>query len=69
MFFGRGNLAPLRSALQAARKGKKVIVIDQPPLAERDLSGGEAAALVADLLAAGAFAVADSAQAAARIAS
>jgi iron complex transport system ATP-binding protein len=69
LFFGRGNLAPLRTALQAARKGKKVIVIAQSSLAERDLSGGEATALMADLLAAGALEVADSTQAAERIAS
>jgi iron complex transport system ATP-binding protein len=69
LFFGRGNLAPLRTALQAVRKGKKVIVIAQSSLTERDLSGGEATSLMQELLAAGAIEVADSAQAAERIAS
>jgi iron complex transport system ATP-binding protein len=55
VFFGRGNLGPLRTALRAAKAGTRVIVINQPPLAERDLSGGEAAALVAQLLASGAL--------------
>jgi iron complex transport system ATP-binding protein len=57
VFFGRGNLAPLRTALQAAKAGTKVIVIDQPPIAERDMSGGEAAALQAELLSLGALSV------------
>jgi iron complex transport system ATP-binding protein len=65
VFFGRGNLAPLTSALRAAKAGKKVIVIERPPIAERDLSDGSAADLVAQLFAAGALAADDSAQAAA----
>jgi iron complex transport system ATP-binding protein len=56
-FFGKGNLAPLRTAVQAARAGNKVIVVGRPPIAERDLSGGEATALVGELLAAGALEV------------
>ena len=63
VFFGRGNIAPLRTALQACRAGKKVVVITDPPITERDLSGGEACALVSELLAAGAIEVADAAQA------
>jgi iron complex transport system ATP-binding protein len=55
VFFGRGNLAPLRTALRAAKAGTKVVVIDRPPIAERDMSGGEATALVDQLLAAGAL--------------
>lgn len=54
VFFGRGNLAPLRTALAAARAGKQVIIIGGPSIAERDLSGGEATLLAKDLLAAGA---------------
>jgi len=54
VFFGRGNLAPLTPALEAARAGKKVVVMTGPPLEERDLSGGEATSLVSELLAAGA---------------
>ncbi len=63
VFFGRGNLAPLNSALLAARAGKKVIVVDRPPVAERDMSDGAASRLVAQLLAAGALAAHDPAQA------
>lgn len=67
VFFGRGNLAPLRTALAAARVGKTVIVIGRPSIAERDLSGGQAAALIGELLNAGAAEVADAAQAAAQL--
>jgi iron complex transport system ATP-binding protein len=63
VFFGQGNLAPLRSALRAAQEGKKVVFIAEPPVSERDLSGGEATALSEALVAAGAVAVADIAQA------
>jgi iron complex transport system ATP-binding protein len=63
VFFGRGNLAPLQTALHAARSGKRVIMIGRPPITERDLSDGEATALSADLLAAGAVEVEDTAQA------
>ena len=55
VFFGRGNLAPLHTALGAAKAGTRVIVVDQPPLAERDMSEGEAAALMARIFAAGAL--------------
>jgi iron complex transport system ATP-binding protein len=54
VFFGPGNVEPLRVALAAAAAGKKVLLIDQPPIGERDLSEGEATALVGALLAAGA---------------
>jgi iron complex transport system ATP-binding protein len=64
VFFGRGNLAPLRSALHAAKAGTKVIVIDQPPIAERDMSGGEAVALQAELLSLGALSVSGPSEAA-----
>ncbi len=57
VFFGRGNLAPLRTALRAAKAGTKVVIVDQPPIAERDMSGGEAATLQAELLSAGALPV------------
>jgi iron complex transport system ATP-binding protein len=63
VFFGRGNLAPLRTALEAVRNGKKVVVIGKPPLAERDLSDGEATGLIGELLTAGAIEVQDTAQA------
>ena len=54
VFFGPGNVEPLRVALAAAAAGKKVLLIDHPPIRERDLSEGEATALVGALLAAGA---------------
>jgi iron complex transport system ATP-binding protein len=63
VFFGQGNLAPLRTALQAAQAGKKVIVVGRPPIAERDLSGGEAVMLIGELLAAGGVEVMDTARA------
>jgi len=63
VFFGRGNLAPLRCALRAAKDGKKVIVMRRPPISERDLCGGQASALVDQLLAAGAVEVDDAASA------
>jgi iron complex transport system ATP-binding protein len=64
VFFGQGNLAPLRAAVQAAHGGKRVIVIDDPPVRDRDLSGGQAVALVDELLTAGAVGVATAAEAA-----
>ena len=63
VFFGRGNLAPLQTALQAAKAGRRVILLGRPPIAERDLSGGEAATLHAGLLDAGAIEIDDTAQA------
>lgn len=69
VFFGRGNLAPLRSALLTAKAGTKVIVIDQPPISERDMSGGEAAALLAELVSSGALRVKTPAEAAEKLGS
>jgi iron complex transport system ATP-binding protein len=63
VFFGRGNLAPLRAALRAAQIGKRVIIVGTPPIGERDLSDGEATALTRELLAAGAVEVSDNAEA------
>ncbi|MBN1631449.1 MAG: ABC transporter ATP-binding protein [Thermoleophilia bacterium] len=57
VFFGRGNLAPLRTALEACRAGKRVLVMTNPPIGERDLCDGEATCLVAGLLEAGALEV------------
>ncbi len=59
VYFGAGNLAPLRTALQVAKTGTKVLVIDRPPIPDRDMSGGEATRLMAQLVAAGAQAVSD----------
>ena len=46
VFFGPGNLEPLHAALRAAAAGKKVLLIDEPPAAERDLTDGEATVLL-----------------------
>jgi iron complex transport system ATP-binding protein len=67
VFFSRGNLEPLRTALRAAQAGKKVIVFGRPPIEERDLSGGEATMLIRDLLAAGALEAVGATQAVDRI--
>lgn len=63
VFFGPGNLDPLRATLHAAQAGKKVVLIDQPPIGKRDQSGGEAARLYAELAAAGATVVEETAAA------
>jgi len=47
--FGPGNVANLRLAAEAARAGVRVVLVEQIPMAERDFTGGEAAALWADL--------------------
>ncbi len=62
IFFGPGNLEPLRAALRAAQAGKRALVIDSPAAEERDLSGGEAASLLNELVAAGASVVTGSAE-------
>jgi iron complex transport system ATP-binding protein len=67
VFFGRGNLAPLRTALRSVKAGTKVVLVDQPPIADRDMSGGEAAALQAELLSAGALSVSGPTEAAATV--
>ncbi|HEY5529102.1 MAG TPA: ABC transporter ATP-binding protein [Thermoleophilia bacterium] len=63
VFFGPGNLASLRVAVEAAESGKRVIVMDKPPISERDMSGGEATALVERLLAFGAVVVSKTSEA------
>lgn len=57
--FGPGNLANLQVALEVARAGRLVLLLDQPSMPERDLAGGAAVSLQADLLAAGAELVGD----------
>jgi len=47
--FGPGNVANLRIALESARAGVKVVLVEQIPMAERDFTGGEASALWAEL--------------------
>ena len=55
VFFGRGNLAPLRTALEAMPLRQKGRGHEHPAHPERDLSDGEATKLVDELLAAGAI--------------
>jgi iron complex transport system ATP-binding protein len=40
--FGPGNVANLRLALEAARAGTRVVLVEQIPIAERDFTAGEA---------------------------
>jgi iron complex transport system ATP-binding protein len=54
VFFGPGNLEPLVATLAAAQAGKEVLLVDSPPIEQRDLSEGRATELVGQLLAAGA---------------
>ncbi len=62
IFFGPGNLEPLRMTLEARRSGKPVVIMDQPPISQRDLTGGEAERITEELLAAGAIRVATTAE-------
>ncbi|MCC6731202.1 MAG: heme ABC transporter ATP-binding protein [Chthonomonadales bacterium] len=55
--FGRGNLANLELAAEAARSGKRVFIVRPGAIGERDFTGGEASALVGRLRALGAIAV------------
>jgi iron complex transport system ATP-binding protein len=54
IFFGPGNLEPLQDALRAARSGKTVLLIDDPPPDQRDLSDGRATTLLTELASVGA---------------
>jgi iron complex transport system ATP-binding protein len=46
---GPGNLANLRLAVEAARAGKRTVLVDQLPMEERDFTGGMATALWREL--------------------
>ena len=59
--FGPGNLAGLEVALEAALDGRCVLVLDVPPIGERDLSDGRATALQRGMLAGGAVLMPDAA--------
>jgi iron complex transport system ATP-binding protein len=54
VFFAPGNMELLRAALDAARRGLPVVFLDAGSIEQRDLAGGEAAALLRESLAAGA---------------
>lgn len=62
IFFGPGNLEPLRAALRAAQAGKRLLLVNDPAAEQRDLSGGEATAILNELAAAGASVVNGSAE-------
>lgn len=49
VWFGPGNLEQLAAVTAAARAGKKVVIMDDPPIGERDLSAGVATNIFADL--------------------
>ncbi|UCH36487.1 MAG: ABC transporter ATP-binding protein [Armatimonadota bacterium] len=51
---GAGNLANLEAALAAARADKRVIIVNSPPIEERDFAQGRAADLQREIEAAGA---------------
>jgi iron complex transport system ATP-binding protein len=47
--YGPGNVANLRIALDAARAGRDVLLLEQIPIEERDFTDGEASALWSEL--------------------
>jgi iron complex transport system ATP-binding protein len=47
--FGPGNVANLRLAVEAARSGVRVVLVEGIPMAERDFTGGEASRLWSEL--------------------
>lgn len=51
--FGTGNINNLECVLAEAREGKRVIVVDNPPIQDRDYTGGMATRLYGRLLQAG----------------
>ncbi len=51
--FGPGNVENLRAALDAARSGTPITLLQQVPIEERDFTGGEATALWRELAARG----------------
>lgn len=65
--YGEGNLADLDVARVALEAGSTVIVVTDPPVESRDLTGGAATALQARLLDAGAVGVPDAHSAVVRV--
>ena len=65
--YGDGNLADLDVARVALESGSTVIVVTEPPVESRDLTGGAATALQTRLLEAGATAVPDAHSAVMRV--
>jgi iron complex transport system ATP-binding protein len=52
--FGRGNLRNLQAAVRARGVGRRVLIVDDPPISGRDFTDGEASALQRQILNAGA---------------
>ena len=65
--FGRGNLRNLEVAVRARGVGRRVLLIDDPPIAGRDFTEGEASALQRQIVNAGAELCRDEAEALARV--
>jgi iron complex transport system ATP-binding protein len=60
--FGRGNLLNLEAAIRARGVGRRVLLIDDPPIAGRDFADGEAIALQRQIVNAGAELCRDAAE-------
>jgi iron complex transport system ATP-binding protein len=65
--FGRGNLLNLEAAVRARGVGRRVLLVDDPPIAGRDFTDGEASALQRQIINAGAELCRDAADALARV--
>jgi iron complex transport system ATP-binding protein len=65
--YGRGNLRNLEAAVRARGVGRRVLIIDDPPIVGRDFTEGEAAALQRQIVNAGAELCRDIADALARV--
>jgi iron complex transport system ATP-binding protein len=65
--FGRGNLRNLEAAVRARGFGRRVLLIDDPPIPGRDFADGEAMALQRQLVNAGAELCREEAEALARL--
>jgi hypothetical protein len=57
VFFAPGNMDLLRVAVETARRGQPVVVLEADSVAQRDLAEGQATQLVQEALEAGALPV------------
>jgi len=55
--FGYGNIKNLEAALHAAKQGKKVLIMEETPIKQRDFTGGEAEKIYNELKREGALVV------------